>query len=114
MKIPNYKIRKESFESQREAGRYNPGLELLIGQVVMPLAAGSNDDIDVRTEGDEIYVLTRNYSLGYIGLEVFTKEGSQIGDIFCQSEEEARELLGPNGLNYSVATCIRRLNNYVM
>jgi len=113
MRTPNYSIRKESYESQREAGRYNPGLELVIGNRVMPISAGHGDDIDVRTEGGEVFVLARNYRMGYVGLEVFDAEGERVGDIFIQSEDEAKELMGPQGIHYSAPYCIRLLLNYI-
>ena len=118
MRIPNYKIVKESYESQKKAGRYNPGLELVTGKLRAPIAAGDGDDIEVRQEKDIIYVLCRNYSLGYIGLEVFLKQPQQInqlvfvGEVFLQDESDIEEVLGPKGIDYSTATCIRRLEQY--
>ena len=85
MKRTSYEIKHETYEDQREAGRYNPSLEITFrdktGVHTHKTVAGTSDDLDVYREGSLTCLLNRNFNLGYIGLEVF-EGGKRVFDIF--------------------------------
>lgn len=77
----------ESYDSQREAGRYNPATELRYTTdetYTVTIGAGTADELDVFIEGSLLFVLSTNQGLGYVGLQVF--EGSdEVGMSFMDS-----------------------------
>ena len=112
-KFNNYKICKESFDDMREAGRFNPSLEITFrdkkGSHIHKLGAGYSDDIHVYRQYDETYVLAQNTRLGYLGLEVFNGP-DQTGDIFLE-QHQVEETIGRDDLE--PFTIIRRLMPYL-
>jgi hypothetical protein len=112
-RVTNYSIRKESLRDMREAGRFNPCLEITFkdrkGNHTQKLSAGYQDEIHAYREGEYTFVLCQNPRLGYIGLEVFKGE-EQTGDIFLEHhhviEVLERDDLAPH-------TIINRLKDYV-
>lgn len=106
-----YKVKRESAESQREGGRYNPAKVLLwaVGdrkyRAILP--CGSSDEYDVFRDGSELFCVSRNTGLGYAGLsrydydpggEVDTAIGSSritviedAENVFFQSAEQEFE-----------------------
>jgi hypothetical protein len=112
-KFNNYKIQKEDINKQREKGRYNPATELTYKlknkTYTVTLSCGSNDGITVYREGEELYVLTTNYNLGYCGLEI-VNSGIIVGDVFFQNPTE--ELI-KNWENKADYTLIRCMLNYI-
>jgi|GEM_PF-779053 hypothetical protein len=112
-KITNRTIYKEPTEDMIAAGRFNPCLEISfrdrLGVHTHKLSAGHEDKIQVYREHGDTFVLTRNFRLGYVGLEVFNGNDS-IGDIFLQGDD-VTEILGRDDL--APATIIRRLKDYV-
>jgi hypothetical protein len=107
----NFTLRKESWESQREAGRYNPATELVTGKHVFTLSCGDSDSVYMFREYDELIVLSLNTRYDYCGVEIFDlKTGSEIGNVFCQSEEEYTDTLGPLGLNLTPLHIAARLS----
>ena len=74
-RVNNYKIQKESYDDMYDARRYNPSLEIVFtdktGTHTHKIGAGLDDDLDVYREGPETYVLSRNFGLEYVGLEIF-------------------------------------------
>ena len=112
-KVKSYAVQKESFEDMIEAKRFNPCLEIVFrdktGRHTHKISAGYSDDIAVYRENSEIFVLSQNQSLGYVGLETFT--GSEkIGDIFLE-EHQIKETIGRDDL--APFTIIRRLVEYL-
>ena len=112
-KITNYTISKESFEDMLDARRFNPCLQITyrdrLGKHTHKLSAGYEDDINVYREHGDTFVLTRNFRLGYVGLEVFNGNES-VGNIFLQGDD-VTEILGRDDL--APFTIIRRLKDYV-
>ena len=112
-KITNYNISKESIEDMVTAKRFNPCLQITFrdssGAHTHKLSAGYEDEIHVYREHWDTFVLTQNFRLGYVGLEVFNGNDS-IGDIFLQGDD-VTEILGKDDL--APFTIIRRLKDYV-
>ena len=112
-KITNYTISKESIEDMVKAKRFNPCLQITyrdrLGKHTHKLSAGYEDDIHVYREHGDTFVLTRNFRLGYVGLEVFNGNES-VGNIFLQGDD-VTEILGRDDL--APFTIIRRLKDYV-
>jgi len=80
---------------------------------LMLLQCGKADDVDFYQEDDCIYVLSRNYSFEYIGLEVHDKETlKEIASIFLQGGEEIDEVLGKNGIDRSAHHTVKLLKEY--
>jgi hypothetical protein len=111
--MDNYKIRKESFEDQRKAGRWNPSLEITFrdrtGTHTHKLSAGYQDDIYVYRQASETFVLTKNEYLGYIGLEVFNG-AVKVFDIFIE-DFNVPDTIG--SFDLAPFTIIRRLEPYM-
>ena len=112
-RVKNYIIQKESYDDMYKAGRFNPSLEVTfrdkVGIYTHKLSAGYSDDIEVYREHGEIYVLSRNRNLGYVGLEVFS--GADIaGDMFLQGDS-VNEVLGHDDI--APFTIIRRMREYI-
>jgi hypothetical protein len=85
----------ESWEKQREAGRYNPAIEMQYytdKSYTVTLGAGTRDELDVFEEGNRIYVLMTNTGLGYVGMQVF-EDGEEIADEFVQDYDEHGEYI---------------------
>lgn len=83
LKPTEYELDRETWEEQREAGRYNPALVIVWRGHRYALGAGSGDELDFFEEGGELYALARRRSLGYAGLEVF-RDGERVADTFTQ------------------------------
>jgi hypothetical protein len=82
------------------------------------LGSGPYDHVEVYldTQRDWLYVLSEDTRLGYWGMEVFDG-ASLIGDLFCQSEEQLRNVLhtdsGYQGrITQDPRERIRRLSDY--
>ncbi len=99
-KIKNYVIRKESVTDMLDAGRFNPSLEIQYkdryGKYTKKLSSGYSDDISVYRQEDDTYVLSTNFRLGYVGLEVFNKDSEE--SIFLE-EYQANEVFGRDDWN---------------
>ena len=112
MRKVDYQIKKESFDDQKKAGRWNPELEITFrdktGQHTHKLSAGHQDDIHVYRIGDETFVGTRNEYLGYVRLEVF-KGQKKMADLFLE-DHDAKEIFGK--LDLAPTTTIKRLMPY--
>lgn len=113
-----FEVEEETYEEQSRAGRYNPGLVLLYRDKRkiqrVPIGAGTSDDIYVYREGDDIYVLTVNDRLGYVGLDIFSGDPAEkAGEMFLQTDYEIEEILGRRGLDLSPPTMIRYMSNYI-
>ena len=111
--VKKYTISKESLEDMREAKRFNPCLEITFwdkkGVHHHKLNAGYDDYIYVYREHQEIFILTQNPRLGYVGLGVF-EDDERIGDIFLEAHQ-VLEVLGKDDL--APFTIVRRLRDYV-
>ena len=114
MRRVNYQIEKETIDSMVEAGRFNPALELTFrdktGTHTHIIGAGYSDTVDVYRDGKETFVLSRNFSLGYVGLEVFEGE-TIIGDMFLQNNWEVKEIVGL--IHLMPYTLINRMAQYI-
>jgi len=113
-KIHNYRISKEDFWEMLHARRHSPCLVITFkdksGSHTHKLSAGYSDDIDVYREGKEIFVLSRNHRLDYVGLEVFGGPEKQ-GSIFLQGHQ-VKEVLGTGKL--SSFNAIKRLVAHII
>lgn len=83
--LRNGKIGRESWNEAADAGRHNRALTLEYSLGTrdhrVTLNGGESDTIETLTDGDDLYVITSNFGLGYLGLEVFS-EGALAADIF--------------------------------
>jgi hypothetical protein len=89
-KLKRYALDFETLEQQCEAGRFNPAriMRYSIGKekYIITLSAGNADDIDVyRDRQNNVFVLSRNYRMGYVGCEIFC--GSELIDSFFASDD---------------------------
>ena len=113
-KIHNYRISKEDFWEMLHAKRHSPCLVITFkdksGTYTHKLSAGYQDDIDVYREGKEIFVLSRNHRLDYVGLEAFDGSEKQ-GSIFLQGHQ-VKEVLGAGKL--SSFNAIKRLVAHII
>lgn len=108
---------KENWESQRAAQRYNPATEFVFQywnkEYRITLSCGDSDHIDLYRCGTDVYCVTMNQRLDYVGITRWTWDHGQFqesGDIFCQGQEHYEEYLGKNGLDdLSNRTIARRL-----
>jgi len=114
--VKNYSIKKESIEDMVKGKRFNPSLEITFtdktGTYTHKIGAGNSDYKDVYRENGITYLLTRNYGLSYVGLEVF-KGNDKLGDIFLQSDWDIDEFLGKNGIEKAPYNIIKILDQYI-
>ena len=112
--IHNYKITHEGIENQIKAGRYNPSRVIIYKNHSFLIGAGNADDISVFQEGDDLLILSINYRLEYIGLEIFNlKSFAQYGEMFLQSNYEIDEIIGKKAFDLSPMTIAKRMSNYI-
>lgn len=116
MRRVGFKIEKETYEEQRAAGRYNPGLVVLFrdkrGNHRVHIGAGYSDDVEVYREGDETFILSKNRRLDYVGLEIF-RGSQQVGEMFLQLSQDIQEILGPRGLDLADHNIIKRMSQWI-
>jgi len=116
MRRVGFTIEKETYEEQREAGRYNPGLVVLFrdrtGNHRVHIGAGYSDDVEVYREGEETFILSKNWRLGYVGLEIY-RGSRHIGEMFLQNSQDIDEILGPQGLDLADYNIIKRMAQYI-
>jgi len=84
--LHSYELDRETYEEQREGGRWNPARVIVWRGQRYTIEAGMADNVDVFTEGGALYVLARNRGMSYAGLEVF-RDGERIADIFVDESE---------------------------
>ncbi len=112
-KVKSATFSHESREEMTKARRYNPARKLSYrdkhGTHTVTISAGDADSVDVYREGSDVYVLSRNNSLGYVGLEVF-RDGEALAEAFFQGEA-ATEVLGRG--NPSPLSIIKKLEAYI-
>ena len=94
--LHSYSIERETYDEQREAGRYNPARVIIWRGHRYAIGAGDGDDLDIFTEGGALYVLARRRSLGYAGLEVF-RDGARIADTALSTAQLTRYVRRPSG-----------------
>ena len=117
----NWQSWKECSDRQREAGRYNPALEVSFKipscgwHKTVTIGAGYSDELDVFYEGNRLYVMATNSALEYVGLEVFEDTGNKDGtadkitSTFCDSSSEQTEYL----LGLTPIWRAKRLSNWI-
>ena len=103
----NWKLCQETLEEQRLAGRYNPGLQVHIGKLHLPIGAGICDDVHVFLEEGEYYIFSMNYGLEYVGLQVFSVEGELLDNVFLDTDYQIAEDIG--SLELTPMTICKRL-----
>lgn len=110
MRSVNHRLRKEAYEKQHAAGRYNPGLEIKASNFPwIPIDAGNGDTISAFREGDLLVVLSCNYGLGYVGVQAFDRAGEELHSAFLQNSQDVEAYLGKRGLDLSERTIAKRL-----
>jgi len=94
--LRGWKLDHESWDEAQRARRYNRAITLTYthgsARHRVVLQAGEADEIDVLSDGNAVYVLTSNFGLGYVGLEVFP-DGAREAEAFVQGSE-VEECLG--------------------
>jgi len=75
------------------------------------LDSGFNDTVEVYQDKDLFYVLTKNWTLGYLGLEQFSKEMEPRGEVFFQNTGELE--LRKEPLEYTSPYLIKVLTEYI-
>ena len=107
------KFERESWESQREAKRYNPAWEAVWQhkgrEVRATLSCGDRDETHFWHSGRYVFCVSINHGLEYAGLQVFGRAtGNEVAEDFAQNDWELEEKLGPKGVDYDPATIRRR------
>jgi len=117
--VTRWEILKESPEEQSAGHRFNPGLVLLCNKQRFPIASGAGDDVDVLTDGESLYVVSMNQSLGYVGMEVFSLDpaerarvGGHSGECFFQNDWDVKEVLGENWEDMPIEQIAQTLQDY--
>jgi hypothetical protein len=106
-------IDRETWEEAREAGHSNPGLVLIYGGRRYPIDSGQSDDIDVFEEGNLLYILSVNRSIGYAGLQVLDPEsGKDVANVFLQNKRDIEEVLGKEWEGLSPEEMLKALMPY--
>jgi hypothetical protein len=112
-KFTNWTVSKESAEDMLKAGRHNPCLEIRFrdrkGWHTQKISAGYGDELHVYRERGKTYLLSRNWHLGYMGLEVFRGD-EKAGDLFLEHHEVV-EIFGEKELSPGAA--ISKLVDYI-
>lgn len=103
-----------TLEIERQEGHYGDSYKLAVkgkkANFEAFISAGLSDKVAVYRDSDfNIYVLSQNSVLDYIGLEVFNSIGEDIGNIFFQNAWE----LDFNPFDYSDVYNIKALNSYI-
>jgi len=112
-------ICEESLESQAKARRYNPAMVATFRyrhkNHEITLDAGTSDRIRFFHEDQFFIVLSANWRLDYVGIQVYDMDNQwETAKAFFQGEEQYKELLGPKGLDLSDVTIASRLFSYCM
>lgn len=107
LKPAAYDWDRETYEEQREAGRYNPAQVVIWQGHRHAIGAGTADDVDLFTQDGALYVLARNRGLGYAGLEIW-QDGERVADTFTDAEELADYLNELTAINAA-----KRLADYM-
>jgi hypothetical protein len=92
LKLDEYELDRETWDEQREAGRYHPATVVIWRGHRHAIGAGSSDDVDLFEEGGELFVLSRHRGLSYAGLEVF-RDGQLVRDTFTQDGDGLADYL---------------------
>lgn len=113
------RVCRESLDSQLAAGRYTPASVALwhskYGKHRWVLPCGTSDDISFFREGSLAFLVCINKGLDYVGLSVFDcQTNDEIGEVFCQSEDHWREVLGRRGLDLHPRNIAKRLADYAI
>lgn len=123
MKQIHGKLVQESWDSQRNAGRYNPADVFIFehpkfGRCKAVIGSGESDHVTFWLKDDILYVVSVNYRMGYCGVDhfEFSQEKKRVdyinqypSGLFCQSEESYSEILGRRGLGLADRTIAKRL-----
>ncbi len=103
-------IRFMTPEETRTAKLINAGSVIYYEGTTIPIAAGRSDQVHVFKQSTVLYVLSTNYKLGYLGLEIFdASSGEEYEQIFLQYEWEIEEYLGTDWEQMEPATIVRKL-----
>ena len=92
--LHHWRLVQETWNEQRDAGRFNPGLQIHIGTLHLPIGAGSSDDVHLFQEDGEYYVLSVNTGLQYVGLQIFSATGELLDYSFLDTEYQIAENVG--------------------
>lgn len=104
--LNSYHWDRETIEEQSASKRYTPAQVVVWKGHRHAIGAGTADDVDLFTEGGELYVLSRHRGLGYAGLQIF-RDGEEIADTFTDAEVAGEYI---NGLSAIYAA--KRLADY--
>ena len=113
VKTHSWKTQLESWEDMNEAGRFNPSLELVFkdkaGKHTVKIGSGRSDYLDLYRDGKHTYLLSRNYGLDYVSLDIF-EGNNHLGDVFVESHQ-----MKDYGVNVDMApyNIIKRLAEYI-
>lgn len=83
LQLNEYEQERETIAEQNAAGRYHPADVITWRGHRHAIGAGSSDDVDLFEEGGALFVLARNRSLDYCGLQVF-EGGEEVAGTFLQ------------------------------
>ena len=106
--VHNWQLVQETWKEQREARRFNPGLQIHVGTLHFPIGAGTSDHIHLFMEDGEYYVLAINTRLEYCGLQIFSATGELTDDTFCDTSQIAEDI---GSLELSPMTICKRLQD---
>lgn len=135
MRSFDYRIATESWARADAAKRCNRGSLLVTyhqgKRCVAPLGCGDSDDVYAYKEGNEIYVISINRPLDYLGMEVFSLENMEKskfdpsqktfemnaveqGNLFFQDTSHLHEILGPQTLDLHPRNIAKRLSDHAL
>lgn len=93
----NPTIRTMTFDEARDYGHCNEGFMLDHGTVSYRLTATKYDDVHVLQSGPILYVLTINFWMEYVALDIYVPyEPEPVDSIFLQGDHGLRECIGNN------------------
>lgn len=114
--------------SRWPSGHHNPHDNLIVklprcrkATVELESSAGTQDRVILFRHGDQLYVLSINHRMPYVGIARYDlspasigkmKEGealSPAGDAFFQEHEQVTDALGPKETDLDPYTIVRRL-----
>lgn len=78
----------KDWDAMREQSMYNPPSAFERFGQKFTILAGTDDDVTVYHDRDNVYVVAENHRLDYIGLERFNRHtGEREFDIFFQTDD---------------------------
>ena len=105
MRKVKFSVEKESVDEMRAAGRFNPGLKVIMpNEDEIPISAGYADYIAVYQDKKGVLVTSFNPGLEYFGAEYFDAGDidKPLTSIFLQGEGQIAEAFGTKSMPWDL------------